>query len=84
MVRMFMFACYVQVRLGWLEYNTVGVWRMVRGEGAWAVCVFAASAILLSEKMTRKRKMRSKMWYLKRNISCDADLLNELLETDVP
>ena len=28
--------------------------------------------------------MWSKKWYLKRNISCDARLLNELLETDVP
>ena len=28
--------------------------------------------------------MCSKKWYLKSNISCDADLLNELLETDVP
>jgi len=28
--------------------------------------------------------MCSKKWYLKRNISCDADQLNELLETDVP
>jgi len=27
--------------------------------------------------------MWSKKWYLKRNISCDAHLLNELLETDV-
>jgi len=27
--------------------------------------------------------MLSKKWYLKRNISCDAHLLNELLETDV-
>jgi hypothetical protein len=36
---------------------------------------------MLSEK---KRKMWSKKWYLKRNISCDAHLLNELLETDVP
>jgi len=26
----------------------------------------------------------SKKWYLKRNISCDAHVLNELLETDVP
>jgi hypothetical protein len=31
-----------------------------------------------------KREMWSKKWYLKRNISCDAHLLNELLETDVP
>jgi hypothetical protein len=28
--------------------------------------------------------MWSKKWYLKRNISCDSDLLKELLETDVP
>ena len=28
--------------------------------------------------------MCSKKWYLKRNISCDAHLPNELLETDVP
>jgi hypothetical protein len=28
--------------------------------------------------------MWSKKWYLKRNISCDAHLLNELLETDAP
>ena len=28
--------------------------------------------------------MWSKKWPLKRNISCDAHLLNELLETDVP
>jgi hypothetical protein len=32
----------------------------------------------------KKRKMWSKNWYLKRNISCDAHLLNELLEKDVP
>ena len=46
-------------------------------------CLLATSGIMLSEKK-RKRKMCSKKWYLKRNISCDADLLNELLETDVP
>jgi hypothetical protein len=39
---------------------------------------------MLSEKKKRKRKMWSKKWCLKRNISCDAHLLNELLETDVP
>ena len=49
------------------------------------VCrLLATSAIMLSEKKKRKRKMWSKKWYLKRNISCDAHLLNELLETDVP
>ena len=46
-------------------------------------CLLATSAILLSEKKKRKRRMLSKKWYLKRNISCDAHLLNELLETDV-
>jgi hypothetical protein len=46
-------------------------------------CLLATSAILLSETKKRKRKMWSKKWYLKRNISCDAHLLNELLETDV-
>jgi hypothetical protein len=38
---------------------------------------------MLSERKKRKRKMWSKKWYLKRNISCNAHLLNELLETDV-
>ena len=38
---------------------------------------------MLCEKKKRKRKMWSKKWYLKMNISCDAPLLNELLETDV-
>jgi hypothetical protein len=47
-------------------------------------CLLAMSAIMLSEKKKGKRKMWSKKWYLKRNISCDAHLLNELLETDVP
>ena len=39
---------------------------------------------MLSEKKKKKRKMWSKKWYLKRNISCDVHLLNELLEMDVP
>jgi hypothetical protein len=46
-------------------------------------CLLATSAIMLSEKEKRKRKMCSKKWYLERNISCDVHLLNELLETDV-
>jgi hypothetical protein len=46
-------------------------------------CLLATSGITLSEKK-RKRKMWSKKLYLKRNISCDAYLLNELLEMDVP
>jgi hypothetical protein len=47
-------------------------------------CLLATSTIMLSEKKKRKRKMWSKKWYLKRNISCDGQLLNELVETDVP
>jgi hypothetical protein len=38
---------------------------------------------MLSEKKKRKRKMLSKKWYLKRNISSDVHLLSELLETDI-
>jgi len=47
-------------------------------------CLLDTSAIMLSERKKRKRKMCSKKWYLKRNISCDDHLLNGLLETDVP
>ena len=47
-------------------------------------CLLATSAIMLSEKEKRNRKMWSNIWYLIRNISRDAHLLNELLETDVP
>jgi hypothetical protein len=49
------------------------------------VCyLLATSAIMLSEKKKRNRKMWSKKLYLKRNISCDSHLLSELLEMDVP
>jgi len=57
---------------------------MVDKNRAVVCCLLATSAIMLSEKKKRMRKMCSKKWYLKRNISCDVDLLNELLETDVP
>jgi len=56
---------------------------MVDENKAVVCCLLATSAIMLSEKK-KNRKMWSKKWYLKRNISCDAHLLNELLETDVP
>ena len=46
-------------------------------------CLLATSVIMLSEKKKRKRKMWSKKWCLKRNISCDAHLLNEFLEMDM-
>jgi hypothetical protein len=46
-------------------------------------CLLATSAIMLSEKKKREHKMWDKKWYLKRNISCDVQLLNELIETDV-
>ena len=57
---------------------------MVDKNKAVVCCLLATSAIMLSEKKKRKRKMWSNKWYLKRNISCDVHLLNELLETDVP
>jgi len=47
-------------------------------------CLLDTSAIMLSEKKNRKRKMWSKKWYLERNISCDVHVLNELLEKDGP
>jgi hypothetical protein len=46
-------------------------------------CLLAITVIMLSEKKKRKRKRWRKKWYLKRNISCDAHLLNELLEMEV-
>jgi hypothetical protein len=65
------------------------VWLLVRvtmvdKNKAVVCCLLATSSIMLSEKKKRKRKMWSKKWYLKRNISCNTHLLNELLETDVP
>jgi len=57
---------------------------MVDKNKAVVCCLLATSAILLTEKRKGKRKMWNKKWYLKRNISSDAHLLNELLETDVP
>ena len=56
---------------------------MVDENKAVVCCLLGTSAIMLSEKKKRKRQICSKKWYLKRNISCDAHLLNELLETDV-
>ena len=45
------------------------------------VChLLATSTAMLSEKKKRKCKMWNKKWHLKRNISCDGHLLNELLE----
>jgi hypothetical protein len=56
---------------------------MVDKSKAVVCCLLATWAIMLSKKKKRKRKMCSKKWHLKRNISCDAHLLDELLETDV-
>jgi hypothetical protein len=54
---------------------------MVDKNKAVVCCLLATSVIILSEKKKRKRKNWSKKWYLKRNISFDPHLLNELLET---
>ena len=55
---------------------------MVDKNKAVVCCLLATSAIMLSEKKKRKPKMWNRKGYSKRNISCDAHLLNELLETD--
>jgi hypothetical protein len=47
-------------------------------------CLLTTSATILLENKKIKLKMWSKKWYLKMNISCDAHLLDELLETNVP
>jgi len=39
-------------------------------------CLLATSAIMLSEKEKRNRKMWSKKWYLEGTVPCDAYLLN--------
>jgi len=57
---------------------------MVDKNKAVVCCLLVTSAIMLSVKEKRKRKIWSKKLYLNRNIPCDAHLLNELLETDVP
>jgi hypothetical protein len=56
---------------------------MVDKNKAVVCCLLLTSAIMLSVKRKRKCEMWSKKRYLKWNISCDAHLLNELLETDV-
>jgi len=56
---------------------------MVDKNKAVVCCLLATSVIILSEKKRRKRGMWNRKWYLKRNISCDVHLPNELLETDV-
>jgi hypothetical protein len=57
---------------------------MVDKNKADVCCLLAKSAITLSQKKKRKCKMRSKKWYLKRNISCDAHLFLFILEGWVP
>ena len=64
---------YLLVRVTMVDKNKVVV-----------CCLLVTSAIMLFKKKKRKRKIWSKKWYSKRNVSCDAHLLNELLETDVP
>jgi hypothetical protein len=55
---------------------------MVDKNKAVVCCLLATSAIMLSGKKKRKRKMCSKKWCLERDISCDVHLLNGLIETD--
>jgi type II secretory pathway component PulL len=55
---------------------------MVDKNKADVCCLLATSAIMLSEKKKRKRKMWSKKWYLKRNISCDAHLFHSFWKVE--
>ena len=43
---------------------------------AFVCCLLDTSAMMLSEKKKRNRKMWSKKWYLKMDISCGVNLLN--------
>jgi len=61
------------VRVTVMDKNKAVVW-----------CLLATSAIMLSEKKKRKRKMWSRKWYLKRKMSYDAYVLNELMKTYKP
>jgi len=84
-----MFSGTAQVSHQFRHFFVSSVCRLVRvtmvdKNKAVVCCLLATSAIMLSEKKKRKRKMCSNKWHLKRNISCDTHLLNELLETDVP
>ena len=84
-----MFSGTAQFRIRFITFFVSSVCLLVRltvvdKNKAVVHCLLATSAIMLSEKKKRKLKTWSKKWYLKRNISCDANLLNELLETDVP
>ena len=56
---------------------------MVEESKAVVCCLLVTSAIILFEKKKGKSKMWSKKWCVNTNISCDAHLLNEFLETDV-
>jgi hypothetical protein len=83
-----MFSGIVQVSHQVYQFFVSSVCLLVRAtlvdKNKAVVCfLLATSVIMLSEKNKRKRKMWSKKWHLKRNISCDVHLLNELLETDV-
>jgi len=57
---------------------------MVDKNKAVVCCLLATLTIMLSEKRKRKCKICSKKWYLESIVSCNAPLLNELQETDVP
>jgi hypothetical protein len=57
-------------------------WTVVDKNKAVVCCLLDTSAIMLSEKKKRNRKMWSKKWYLERKTSCDAHLLNGLQETE--
>jgi len=60
----FLFFCFFVSSVRLLVRGT-----MVDKNKAVVCCLLATSAIMLSEKRKRKRKMWSKKWYLKRNVT---------------
>jgi len=86
--RVWIFSCTAQFSHQVYQFFVSSICLLVRvtmvdKNKAVVCCLLATSVIMLSEKKKRKCKLWSKKWYLKRNVSCDAYLLNELLETDV-
>jgi hypothetical protein len=84
-----MFSGTAQVSIRFVRFLASSMYLLVRvtmvdKNKAVVCCLLATSVIILPKKKKRKRKMWSKKWYLKRNISRDAHVLTELLETDVP
>jgi hypothetical protein len=74
--QVFEFFFFCQFYLSFMSVTMVGKNKAV------VCCLLATSAIMLFEKKEIKHKIWGRKWYFKKNISRDAHLLNELLETE--